>query len=416
MNCPCCPRRHLPDTLSSSLPLLLVLQEFSSKSILFHADSEYQSILVFKSAQYGNVLVLDGVIQLTERDEFAYHEMMVHVPACSHVCPKSILIVGGGDGGVLREVCRHETVERIVLVEIDPLVISVAKKFFHWAAACFDDARVQIVHEDAAQFLADAENNHHNYDIILGDTSDPVGPAESLFQPAFYESMYAALNCNGIVCVQAECFWIHLDLISDLSACCCDIFDLAEYIWTMVPTYPCGQIGFILAWKDQHRKQDVSIQRTTLSRPVRCPNFVKDLNWYSPEMHQAAFTLPPFVAKRLEYSYPVHQDYEESEGQNALATTFSQDDIHFVRDQEKRVENGVSGDSFSDETSVTDYLRNGNGIKKSRDHPCCFPGLTLPVRDGPVVQIHQQGDDENNDEEGNYCFLSSIQASLCTIM
>ena len=224
----------------------LALEGFSTeKSILFHERSKYQDILVFKSAQYGNALVLDGVLQLTERDEFAFHEMMVHVPLFAHPRPETICVVGGGDGGCLRELLRHETVRRVVLVEIDPRVIYVTKTFFATSrsgslASSFDDPRVEIVFQDAATYLEQQPSNM--FDIILSDTSDPVGPAESLFQPAFYESMHRVLRPQGIVCVQALCLWIQLDLISDLVACCADIFDTAEYASTMVPTYPCGQL------------------------------------------------------------------------------------------------------------------------------------------------------------------------------
>ena len=128
--------------------------------------------------------------------------------------------------------------------------------------------------------------------MTTGDTTDPVcGPAASLFQPAFYESMHAALRDGGIICMQAECFWIHLSLISDMIACCADIFDTSEYATTLVPSYPCGQIGFLLASK--------TTQRRSLRRPLRIPDFLDDLRWYSPEQHQAAFTLPPFVERQL---------------------------------------------------------------------------------------------------------------------
>lgn len=281
------------------------IQEFSNKSILFQAESEFQSVLVFKSAQYGNVLVLDGVIQLTERDEFSYHEMMTHIPLCSHPNPQRILIVGGGDGGILREVCKHDTVTEICVVEIDPVVIQVAREFFGTSTAvCLDDPRVRLVHADAAEFMAEVANGDY-WDVIIGDTSDAVGPAESLFQPAFYESMYQNLRRGGIICMQAECFWIHLELIADLVACCRDIFDSAEYCSTMVPTYPCGQIGFILATK--------STVTGTCRKPVRKPDFVDELQWYSPAMHTAAFTLPPFVAKELDESWDGQQIPEEDD-------------------------------------------------------------------------------------------------------
>jgi spermidine synthase len=278
-------------------------QGFSNKSVLYHEHSGIQSILVFKSAQYGNVLVLDGVIQVTERDEFAYHEMMAHIPLNAHANPKRVLIVGGGDGGILREVCKHDTVEEIVLVEIDKKVIEVALQFFGESTAlkvCFEDPRLRIVHADGADFLASHDPSY--YDVIIGDTSDPVGPAESLCQPDFYESMYDAVKEGGIVCMDTQCFWTQLDLISDIHSCCSDIFGSAEYATTMLPTYPCGQIGFILTKRcdDLKEKKFVDKHRAvTCSRPIRNPAFLKKLKWYSPRVHEAAFVLPVFVSRRL---------------------------------------------------------------------------------------------------------------------
>lgn len=286
------------------------IQEFSSnKAILFSETSDFQSILVFRSAQYGNCLVLDGVIQMTTRDEFAYHEMMVHLPLCTaqSTTPLDILIVGGGDGGVLREVVTQydkETVRSITVVDIDPMVTEVAKKYLN-AAPYFDDDRVMVVHADAAVFLDD-DDAAQKYHVIIGDTSDPVGPAESLFQPAFYESMYAALKPGGIICVQGECFWIHLVLISDLIACCNDIFDTAEYATTMVPTYPCGQIGFVLARKRMMPGRPCPSCRI----PIRTPKNLTTLKWYSPEIHRAAFVLPPFVRAQLEGYDDVSDTYQ----------------------------------------------------------------------------------------------------------
>lgn len=151
----------------------LALEEFSNdKAILFHEHSGFQEVLVFQSAQYGTTLVLDGVIQLTERDEFAYHETMTHLPMCSHPNPRRVLIVGGGDGGILREVCRHDCVEEIVMVEIDVMVIQVCQKYFRESTAvAFQDPRLTIAQADAAIYLENHELDY--FDIILGDTSDP---------------------------------------------------------------------------------------------------------------------------------------------------------------------------------------------------------------------------------------------------
>lgn len=229
--------------------------------------------------------------ELTERDECAFHEMMAHLPLFSHRNPERVLIVGGGDGGVLREVCRHPQVKHITVVEIDELVLKASKEHLRLATSDhFDDPRVQVVIEDAAKFLQDPAQAAQ-FDVIIGDTLDPLGPAESLFEPEFYEAMYNALRPEGIICTQGESVWIHLDLMRDLLECCADMFDYAEYATTAVPSYPSGQIGFVLARKGVAKSCKV---------PVRRPSFQGDLKFYTPQMHRAAFVLPHFVQSALE--------------------------------------------------------------------------------------------------------------------
>ena len=164
---------------------------------------------------------------------------MAHLPLFSHRNPQSILIVGGGDGAILKEVLRHNTVKKVVLVEIDPKVIEVCQTYLSGLVPpeVFQDPRVEIIHADAAEFLKDAANRDR-FDVILADTLDPCGPAESLFEPEFYESMHDSLRSGGIICTQGECMWIHLDLIRDLVSCCADMFDYVEYASTGVPSYP----------------------------------------------------------------------------------------------------------------------------------------------------------------------------------
>jgi spermidine synthase len=229
--------------------------------------------------------------ELTERDECTYHEMMVHLPLFSHQNPRTVLIVGGGDGVLLREVLRHKEVQKVTLVEIDPIVIHVSKNHLKLVPAeLYEDPRVEVVHADAAKYLEE-DSNRSKYDIILTDTLDPLGPAESLFEPEFYEAMYLALREDGIVCARGDNLWIHFNLIADLIQCCADIFDCAEYATTCVPSHPCGQIGFVLARKGQTK---------SCSSPVRLPRFQKDLQWYNPQMHRAAFALPEYAKKKLE--------------------------------------------------------------------------------------------------------------------
>jgi spermidine synthase len=230
--------------------------------------------------------------------------MMVHLPLFSHSNPENVLIVGGGDGAMLQEVCRHPQVRHITLVEIDPMVIDVCKKHLNLVPnELFDDPRVEIVYADAAEYLKDPTNRNH-FDIILADTLDPCGPAESLFEPEFYEAMYAALRTKGIICTQGECMWIHMDLIRDLVTCCAEIFDYAEYATTGVPSYPCGQIGFVLARKDIAK---------SCRKPVRRPTFQSDLKWYNPQMHRAAFVLPQCIKQELEPLNIVNQDGDDED-------------------------------------------------------------------------------------------------------
>ena len=155
---------------------------------LFRGRSEFQDVYVFKNSAYGNVLVLDGVIQATERDEFAYQEMITHLPLCAlNEEPKRVLVVGGGDGGVLREVTRHGSIERIEIAEIDGMVVEMSKKFLPSMAVGFDDARVEVNICDGIKYVGDAEEG--TYDAIIVDSSDPIGPASVLFEEAFFKKM-----------------------------------------------------------------------------------------------------------------------------------------------------------------------------------------------------------------------------------
>ena len=185
------------------------------EEVLHESRSDFQDILVFRSSTYGTVLVLDGVIQLTERDEHAYQEMIAHLPLHCHPNPRSVLIVGGGDGGVLREVCRHAGVERITMCEIDAKVCEVSRKYLGTSTATsFGDARLTLVHQDAAEYV---KGKADEYDVVIVDSSDPVGPAETLFTSTFYRALRGAMRPGAIMCNQGECVWLHLDLIGEVT-------------------------------------------------------------------------------------------------------------------------------------------------------------------------------------------------------
>jgi len=243
---------------------------------------------VFDSTTYGRVLVLDGVIQLTERDEATYQEAIVHIPMMSlRRAPRNVMVVGGGDGGVVREVLKYPSVERVVQCEIDAKVVELAKKWFKRSTATsFDDPRLDLKFADAAVFL---KSQLGRFDVIIVDSSDPVGPAETLFTREFFQLMYNALAPGGVVATQGECQFLHVDLIADTLQSASSLFPNANYCWTPVPTYPSGQIGFILCSKD-----DTPGMLAAPSRPL--PEAVKStLKHYSPELHRAAFVLPTAV-------------------------------------------------------------------------------------------------------------------------
>lgn len=265
-------------------------------TMLLDEKSEYQHVQVFKSKTWGNVLVLDGVIQLTERDEASYQEMIAHLPLYSHPNPESVLVIGGGDGGVIREICKHSAVKSVVICEIDQVVIDAGKKFFPSVASAWDDPRVTLYTGDGAVFMQKPENEG-KFDVIITDSSDPVGPAQSLFESPFYQAMNKALKPGGKICTQAESMWLNLDLIYKLVKDAMDIYANAEYATTQTPTYPGGQIGFLLCSKAGGKKG-----KTTCVEPVRVPKPEEEelYKYYTPELHRAAFLLPAFCARKIE--------------------------------------------------------------------------------------------------------------------
>eukprot|EP00245_Coleochaete_scutata_P006422 TRINITY_DN20856_c0_g1_i1.p1 TRINITY_DN20856_c0_g1~~TRINITY_DN20856_c0_g1_i1.p1 ORF type:complete len:350 (-),score=88.22 TRINITY_DN20856_c0_g1_i1:501-1550(-) len=269
------------------------------EKVLFKGKSLYQDVMVFESAAYGKVLVLDGVIQLTERDEMSYQEMITHVPLCSIPDPKKVLVVGGGDGGVLREVSRHQGLERIDICEIDQMVIDVSKDFFPKVSIGFLDKRVNVIVGDAVAYIKGVEPG--TYDCIIVDSSDPIGPAQQLFEEPFFRSMAKALRPGGVVCTQAESLWLHLEIIKDIAGACKNVFGgSVNYASISVPTYPSGNIGFMLCSTEgpavDFRKPCREIPPPSDDAAIKLP----PLRYYNPEVHSAAFCLPQFAREALD--------------------------------------------------------------------------------------------------------------------
>ncbi|XP_050221754.1 spermine synthase isoform X1 [Mercurialis annua] len=265
------------------------------KKILYQGKSEYQEILVFESSAYGKVLVLDGIVQLTEKDECAYQEMIAHLPLCSIPSPKSVLVVGGGDGGVLREISRHSSVDLIDICEIDKMVIDVCKEFFPQLYVGFEDPRVRLHVGDAMEFLRLAPEG--KYDAVIVDSSDPVGPAQELVEKPFFQTIAKALRPGGVLCNMAESMWLHTHLIQDMISICGEIFKgSVRYAWASVPTYPSGVIGFIVC-STEGPPVDFLNPINPIEKLEGADKYKRELRFYNSEIHTAAFALPTFLKR-----------------------------------------------------------------------------------------------------------------------
>lgn len=213
-----------------------------------------------------------------------YQEMIAHLPLASHPDPKKVLVIGGGDGGVVREALKHNTVEQVVLCDIDEAVIRVSKQYLPHMSSIFSDPRVTVFIGDGFQFL---KEHTQTYDVIITDSSDPVGPAHTLFEKPYFQLLHDALREGGAISTQGECLWLHLPLIKELNTFTKTIFPTVEYAYTTIPTYPSGQIGFVLCSKDAQRN---------MAHAVRD---VPGCRYWNKEIHAAAFVLPEFGRVKL---------------------------------------------------------------------------------------------------------------------
>lgn len=262
------------------------------KSILHHEHSDYQEITVYDTYEFGNMLVLDQAVMFTDKNEFIYHEMLGLTPVFSHKNPERILIIGGGDGGVVRECLKNPFVKHVDLVEIDKKVVEVSKKFFPIIASRLDDKRVEIIADDGIEFLKRVSDNL-KYDIILIDSTDPVGPAEGLFKRDFYESAEKALKDDGIFVAQTESPFYNENLIKDIGKIIRELYRESALYYAMIPVYPSGLWSFTAGSK-KYRPQ-------TVNESYGRFDFAElNLKYYSPEIHASSFILPNFIKEIYE--------------------------------------------------------------------------------------------------------------------
>ena len=255
--------------------------------IVYSGKSALQDILIFESERYGTVLTLDGAIQVSTLDEAAYQEVMAHTPMHLHAAgqAKRALVIGGGDGGVLRELAKYAELEEIHICEIDGGVIDAARKYIPSTGVGFDDPRVSVHIEDGFLFLERMIEQGVTFDVIVSDLSDPIGPAESIFNGSFLQLLAKVLNpVTGVAALQGECYWLHSDLIQKLIVEAKASFKNVEYASIAIPTYPCGQIGCLVMSRSATTKASV---------PVRTGGIdYSQLNYYTKELHEAQFVLP----------------------------------------------------------------------------------------------------------------------------
>jgi spermidine synthase len=256
------------------------------KQTLHSERTEYQQLDVLETESFGTMLVLDGMVMTTDKDEFVYHEMMSHVPLFTHPHPRHVLVVGGGDGGTIREVLKHPSVEQVVLAEIDGKVIESAKRFLPELAEGLDHPRVQVRVEDGFKHI---HEHKAAYDVILVDSTEPVGPAAKLFERGFYQGISEALKADGLFVAQSDNPWFHGDLIRRVFRDVQEIFPITRLYICNVPTYPSGMWTFTLGSK-QYDPLEAALP-AQLSFPTK---------YYTPEVHRAAFALPRFVKELTE--------------------------------------------------------------------------------------------------------------------
>ena len=262
-------------------------QWFKNSQTIFEEKTDQQDLIIFENPQFGRVLSLDGAIQLTTKDEPVYHEMMVHIPLLSHANPTSILVIGGGDGGILRELTRHNTVKSIVLVEIDPSVIEMSTQYLPSVSkGAFSDPRVHVIIGDGAEYV---KNTKERYDVIICDSTDPTGPSLVLFTSEFYADCKKALkkdgifvNQNGVPFMQPEEMLLTYENRKNH-------FKNVDYYIAPVPTYVGGFMAF--GWASD---KDYKVGKKTLEK--RLATRIKGkMHYYTPAVHESSFNLPQFM-------------------------------------------------------------------------------------------------------------------------
>ncbi|HWR88901.1 MAG TPA: polyamine aminopropyltransferase [Dissulfurispiraceae bacterium] len=250
--------------------------------VLHKSRSDFQEIMVIENPHFGRMLILDGVVQITERDEFFYHEMLVHVAMHAHPAPRKVVVIGGGDGGVVREVLKHDTVEKVYFVEIDEQVINVSREFFPSVSSGIGDSRVEIKCMDGAEFV---KGRSGDIDVVIVDSTDIIGFAKSLFTVEFFKSVKDALTGEGMIVTLSESLHFHKEMVIEVQEEMKLIFPVVDLYTAPLATYAGNWWTFSAASK-KHGLREMRRQYAISTR------------YYSDEIHSQAF-LPPVMYEKL---------------------------------------------------------------------------------------------------------------------
>src|SRR5574344_263459 len=255
------------------------------KEVLFSEQSEFQKVEIIDSeSTLGKFLTLDGLMMCTEGDEFYYHEMISHIPMMTHPAPKSVLVIGGGDGGTVREVLKHNTVEKVVLCEIDGMVIDACKKYLPTISCELDNPKVEIKVEEASEVI---RNKKNEYDIILIESTDPMGPGEGLFTEEFYTNVKNSLKKGGILAAQSESPVVNTEEIQKMYKLLKKVFPISPTYTSNIPTYPGGYWAWAFC--------SVDVEPLSYYAADRENDIVKSCKVYNKDYHYARFALPNYL-------------------------------------------------------------------------------------------------------------------------
>ncbi|MGD8911722.1 MAG: polyamine aminopropyltransferase [Candidatus Thiodiazotropha sp.] len=269
-----------------------VSQNLRIDKLYFEHKTDHQHLMIFHNAALGRVMTLDGIVQTTEKDEFIYHEMMAHVPILAHGEARQVLIIGGGDGGMLREVLKHQMVDQATMVEIDATVIEMAKQYLpNHSAGAFDDPRANIVISDGIDFVCQTEQR---FDVIISDSTDPIGPGEVLFTDDFYHHCREILNPGGIMVTQNGVAFFQLDEVTTTHRRMKKSFADQAFYCAAVPTYYGGVMTF--AWGSQENGLR-EVDLPTLQKRFELSAI--ETRYYTPDIHRASFALPRYIQDAL---------------------------------------------------------------------------------------------------------------------